>query len=275
MTELTETDFTYAKRAEGDQILTVYRRPDVAPRAVLLYFHGGGWFGGARDVPNIKGRLHPLLDQGVVVVSASYRLTIDSVYPAQLEDAGDAFEWVAGEFAQFPIFISGSSAGGHLASLVGLGAWQALTGKIHARRAAGVVTYALVADPLAWDAERLKEPLPVEGTFAFQTYKRSGIWPPEGRGRRLLEGADARVSPVVFNHVGSDAVPFLILHGDRDTCVSYRQSVQLFDVLSHRHNAAYLLEIAGADHEDELFGVPTVLGAIAGFVTQFSSAAEK
>ncbi|MFT4211691.1 MAG: alpha/beta hydrolase [Microbacterium sp.] len=264
------TDHVYARRPEGEQLLTVHHDDDVPPRAVLLYFHGGGWQGGSRLVENVTTRLQPLVSHGVIVVSADYRLTGDAVWPAQLEDAGDAFEWTASAYPDLPVFVAGASAGGHLAGLVGLRAWERLTGTSHVRPAAGVITYATVADPYQWDSERRHEPLPLPGTFAHWSYSRHGQWPPGGLGEKLLAGADTRVSPSVYNHVDVEAVPFLIIHGDRDTCVSHQESVQLLDTLSRRGNRAFLLEIAGADHEDPRFDEPFVRGALAAFIDQFA-----
>jgi acetyl esterase/lipase len=273
MTSVTAIDHIYARRDEGDQLLTAHRDEDADVRAVLVYFHGGGWAGGSRLVENVATRLVPLTAHGIVVVSADYRLIGEAAWPAQLEDAGDAVEWAAAAYPGVPLFVSGASAGGHLAGLVGLNAWQRLTGRVHARPVSGVITYATVADPLQWDAERLHEPLPAPGTFAHWAYSRHGQWPPGGLGRRLLDGADTRVSPSLYNHVDVDAVPFLIIHGDSDTCVSHRESVQLLDTLSRRGNTAYLLEIAGADHEDPRFDDPFVRGSIAAFIDQFAAVA--
>jgi len=271
---ITTTDHRYATRAEGEQLLTVHRDEDVPVRAVLLYYHGGGWQGGSRLVENVATRLVPLTAAGVVIVSADYRLIGQAVWPAQLEDAGDALEWAAAAYPGVPLLVSGASAGGHLAGLVGLGAWERLTGRPHTREAVGVITYATVADPLQWDAERLHEPLPLPGTFAHWSYSRHGQWPPGGLGRKLLDGADTRVSPSVYNHVGAKDVPFLIIHGDSDTCVSYKESVQLLDTLSRRGATAYLLEIAGADHEDPKFDEPFVRGSIAAFIDQILGSAQ-
>lgn len=260
------TDHRYARRAQGDLWLTVHGDDDVPARAALVYLHGGGWAGGDRSPQNLVTRLLPLTQRGILIVSADYRLTDAAVWPAQLEDAGDVLEWVAESYGGLPIFTSGSSAGGHLAGLVGLGAWEKLTGRRHRREAAGVITYAAVSDPLQWDEERLQEPLPAPGTFAHWAHSRHGQWPPGGLGRKLLDGADSSVSPRLYNHVGTDPVPFVIIHGDSDTCVSYRESVQLFETLSSRGGDALLLEIAGADHEDPRFDTPVVRGLIAAFI---------
>lgn len=266
-------DHRFATRVEGEQWLTVHLDDAVPVQAVLVYFHGGGWAGGSRSAENVATRLVPLTAHGVAIVSADYRLTGDAVWPAQLEDAGDAVAWASEAFPGAPVFVAGASAGGHLAALVGLGAWTRLTGHEPVAPIAGIVTYATVADPLQWDAERLHEPRPEPGTFAHWSYSRHGQWPPGGLGRALLEGADTRVSPSVYTHVDVDAVPFLIIHGDRDTCVSYRESVQLFDTLSRRGNTAFLLEVAGADHEDPRFDDVFVRGTITAFIERFTDRA--
>ena len=276
-TSTTRTDHAYARRGEEELLLTVHRDHDVPARAVLLYLHGGGWRGGSRDSANITSRLLPLLRAGVVVVSADYRLAPASKYPAQLEDAGDAFEWTAEQFPGLPVFLSGSSAGGHLVALVGLGAWERLTGRSHRVDPAGVVSYALVSDPIAYDAERRQAPRPLPGTFARWSFERTGIWPPQELGVNLLDGGDVTVSPIVTTHIGAGslAVPFLIIVGDRDTCVRPDQSRSLQRALSDRGHDSYLLEIAGGDHEDAAFDSPLVHGAVRGFIDDYSRPADE
>ncbi|MFT4042713.1 MAG: alpha/beta hydrolase [Gordonia sp. (in: high G+C Gram-positive bacteria)] len=265
------TDHRYASRSEGDLWLTVYRQ-DVPTLAILVYFHGGGWAAGDRTAFNLESRVLPLTADGIVVVSADYRLSGAAVWPAQLQDAGDVIEWVADSIESAPIFVSGASAGGHLAGLVGLGAWERLVGRPHQRRAAGVITYAAVTDPLQWDTERLNAPLPLPGTFAHWSYTQRGQWPPRRLGHQLLDGADTRISPRLANHVDTDPPAFVIIHGDRDTCVSHREAVELFDVLSSRGGEAFLLEIAGADHEDPAFDTPLVRALITTFIHTHSAA---
>jgi acetyl esterase/lipase len=273
----TRTDHVYARRADADLLLTAHVDDAVAPRAVLLYLHGGGWRGGSRDAPNIATRLLPLTAGGVAVVSADYRLVPASRYPAQLEDAGDALEWVAEHFAGLPVFLAGSSAGGHLVALVGLGAWERLTGRVHRTAPAGVITYALVNDPLQYDGERRQAPRPLPGTFAAWSLERTGVWPPEELGAGLLAGADVSVSPIVTTHIGASAAatPFVLIVGDRDTCVRPDQTRTLYRALSDRGHEAHLVEIAGADHEDAAFDSAIVRGALLGFIERWSSAADE
>jgi acetyl esterase/lipase len=56
-----------------------------ALRPVLVYFHGGGYFSGAKS-REARLLLEGLASRGWVCVSANYRL-IPAQFPAQVEDA--------------------------------------------------------------------------------------------------------------------------------------------------------------------------------------------
>lgn len=261
------SDHIYNPKGSG-QFLTEYQDGHTEPRAVLLYFHGGGWFGGSRFEDNIAQRVLPLTAGGVIVVSVDYRLSGSAQYPAQLEDAGEAYEWALDRYPQLPIFVGGASAGAHLAALVGLGAWESLVQRKHVRRPSGVITYCVVSDPLQWDEERLVQPFPATGTFAHHLYERSKSWPLDLRGKQLLGTSQHVVRPELVQHVHPGAPPFLLVHGRDDSCVHPKHSARLFEALRAEHNAAWLIELSQADHEDLQFGAPVVLAAVRGFIEQ-------
>ena len=86
---------------------------------VVIWFHGGGISRGNRTIPL------PLLEKGVVVVSANYRFSPRVHSPAYVEDAAAAVAWTLKNIEDFggspsAVFVSGHSAGGYLASMVGL-----------------------------------------------------------------------------------------------------------------------------------------------------------
>ena len=102
-----------------------------APRPAVVHFHGGGWRTGERSSlgPVLDGfgisAFEMLTDAGFVVVSADYRLSQEAHFPAQLQDAKAAVRWLRNHAADYNvdpdrIYAWGDSAGGHLASLVGL-----------------------------------------------------------------------------------------------------------------------------------------------------------
>jgi acetyl esterase len=96
--------------------------PTGTPRAVIIYYHGGGWVVGDIDVYDHLGRLIAQRS-GCAVVMVDYRLAPEHRFPAAVEDAWAALRWahervkeIAG--AVVPLVVAGDSAGGNLAAIV-------------------------------------------------------------------------------------------------------------------------------------------------------------
>jgi acetyl esterase len=112
----------------GDLPLRVYR-PDTAEAnegglPVLVFCHGGGWVLGTLDsADDICRELAARV--GCVVASVGYRLAPEHPFPAALEDASVAAEWVrahASSLGADParVGLAGTSAGGNLAAATAL-----------------------------------------------------------------------------------------------------------------------------------------------------------
>lgn len=90
---------------------------------LLVWIHGGGWRGGLKSSMPLK----PLLDHGFAIASVQYWITDKALLPAQIHDCKGAVRWLRKHAADFGydadwIAVAGSSAGGHLALLMGTSA---------------------------------------------------------------------------------------------------------------------------------------------------------
>ena len=89
----------------------------------LIWLHGGAFALGNLETTDATSR-HLAEASGTVVVSVDYRLAPEHKYPAGLEDAYTALQWVVENSQQLGInpksvAIGGDSAGGTLADLPG------------------------------------------------------------------------------------------------------------------------------------------------------------
>jgi acetyl esterase/lipase len=106
-------------------LLDLYRhrsRPEGAP--VLVYFHGGGFYGGRKSVEG-RALLFRLASQGWVTVSANYRLRPRASFLEHMTDVKRVVAWVrehGPDFGADPstLFLSGGSAGGTLCSIAAM-----------------------------------------------------------------------------------------------------------------------------------------------------------
>jgi acetyl esterase/lipase len=114
-------DVSYVAHGSRSQMLDVYV-PDVAtaPRPLMIWIHGGGWYSGDKSAPPGMG----LLTRGYTVASIDYRLSSEAVFPAQIFDCKAAVRFLRAHSHDFDIDgtrvgVWGDSAGGQLASLLG------------------------------------------------------------------------------------------------------------------------------------------------------------
>lgn len=106
-------------------LLDLYRhrsRPTGAP--VLIHFHGGGYYGGRKNVES-RALLHRFARRGWVTVSANYRLRPQAGFYDHLADAKKVIAWVrrhGHEYGADPsiIVLAGGSAGGHMSTIAAL-----------------------------------------------------------------------------------------------------------------------------------------------------------
>jgi len=105
----------------GDILTRVYTPKGEGPFPVIVYFHGGGWVIANLDVyePSCRALCNATKS---VVVSVAYRQAPENKFPAAVDDAYEALQWVLNNAATFNgdtkcVAVAGESAGGNLATV--------------------------------------------------------------------------------------------------------------------------------------------------------------
>ncbi len=108
------------------QQLDIYRPKSIPAGGcpVLLQIHGGAWVFGDKAHQALP-LMYLLASRGWICVAANYRLSPSVGFPVHLEDCKRALCWIrtkGQEYGMDPRFVAvtGGSAGGHLAALMGL-----------------------------------------------------------------------------------------------------------------------------------------------------------
>lgn len=100
--------------------VTIYKKKEKSSGSCgILFFHGGGFFGGS--VEGKASQCRYLVQQsGAVVISPEYRLAPEVPYPGAVEDAVGTLDWIIDHAEVLgidpeKIAVAGESAGGNLA----------------------------------------------------------------------------------------------------------------------------------------------------------------
>jgi Esterase/lipase len=258
-----KTDIEYAKAGDVSLKLDFYR-PKVdadRPRPLVVWIHGGGWQNGNKS--SGAGRLSALVASGDYVgASVGYRLTDVASFPAQIHDCKAAIRYLRANAASLginpdKIGVWGSSAGGHLVSLLGTsGDVKDVEGDLGttgvSSRVSCVVDFCGPSDFLSigLEAPRLNQP----GQPVFKLL-----------GGPAKEKADLarQASPVTF--VTKDDPPFLIMHGTDDKTVPLQQAELLYEAEKKAGVDATFVKIEGGGHG---FGGPAVEARVRDFLAR-------
>ncbi len=118
--EAVQKGLVFAKIGDTELKLDLYL-PDNAPAGLIVWVHGGAWRGGSRESVDLKS----LTALGWAVASVDYRLSTTARFPAQIHDIKAAIRFLRAHATDYGypanrFVIAGSSAGAHLAALVGV-----------------------------------------------------------------------------------------------------------------------------------------------------------
>lgn len=203
-------------------VLDIYHPKNKPSFATIVWFHGGGLSGGQKEIPEA------LKQKGVAVVGVNYRLYPKVKAPTYIEDAAAAVAWVFKNIASFggdpnAIFVSGHSAGGYLASMVGLDKKYLSSHGIDANQIAGLIP------------------------FSGHTITHFTV-----REERGIEGTQPIVDDLApLYHVRKDAPPLLLITGDREKELlgRYEENAYMMRMMKVAgHTDTRIMEMDGYGH---------------------------
>lgn len=190
----------------------------------VVWFHGGGLHSGQRSFPDA------LKEQNIAIVAVDYRLSPAAKSPAWLEDAASAVAWTLKHIPKYGgsskrVFVAGHSAGGYLASMIGLDRRWLEAHDLDANELAGIASYSGHA------------------ITHFTVRAEQGI---------------AKTQPVVDEmaplfHVRADAPPLILITGDREKEMLGRYEEvaylwRMMSVVGNRH--CQIKELKGLNHTE-------------------------
>lgn len=216
-------DVTYKKVSNslGEHALKmdIYRPDDNKKYPVLLMIHGGGWNSGSPELQVPMAQ--QIAARGYVAIPVEYRLIPEALYPAGVEDLEDAVEWVYKNAKRYgidrkKIAVSGCSAGGQLAMLLGM---QNKSGKIGAViNMDGISTFVSEESVgRAREARAKGKALPVDAIWLGGTYEEQ---PDNWKGASALFWIGRQSAPVCF--INSSIPRF---HNGRDEAIAKLDSL--------------------------------------------------
>lgn len=228
-------------------MLDIYVPDGVGNYPVIVWFHGGGLTAGDKAGGGQAEIVTGLAARGIGVVSVNYRLSPRARYPAYVEDAAAAVAWTLDNIGAYggnvnSVFVSGHSAGGYLAAMVGVDE-QYL-------RAAG------------HGLSELAGLVPISGQMVTHATVREERGLPANR--PIVDAA----APV--NHVSPEAPPFLSMAGSEDEPARAEENRYFAAAMrAAGHRDATYLEFEGRTHGSIVMRIPEEDDPVAAAIVDF------
>jgi acetyl esterase/lipase len=223
--------------------------PGGAPKPAVVFAHGGGWNkrtaregGMYRDFPSV---LASVAARGYVVASVNYRLSSEAKYPAQVHDMQNAIRWLRMHAAEYNVDVDhvavwGSSAGSHLAALIGTSCGVAALDPPAPDKSTGPLPSTCAQAVIDWygpiDFERMSNK---SESRLISSYL--GCEP-----ARCPPGTLRATNPITY--IDPKDPPFLIAHGTDDFTVPLQQAQLLHDALRAAGVSSQLVIYPGVAH---------------------------
>jgi acetyl esterase/lipase len=228
---------------------------------LVIFIHGGGWLSNDKyaDIGYMKKTVAEMVSSGFAMASIDYRFSTQAVFPAQMLDCNRAISFLYDNadkygFDKNRFAVMGFSAGGHLASLVGLSKNNNVTAFFM---------------PGASKSFNLKAVVDFYGPAELILFP--GFNDPKSPEALLIGAAPIdrpdlakAASPVTY--VDKNDPPFLIIHGEKDELVSANQSRLLSSWLNVAGVKNEVIIVKGAPHFGVMFDSDEVRKKVISFL---------
>jgi len=217
-------------------ILDLYYPKNIKNFATIVWIHGGGLTSWQKEIPE------ELKNKGIAVVGINYRLYPKVKAPIYIEDTAAAVAWTFNNIQKYGgnnqlIFVSGHSAGGYLASMVGLDKKWLAVHNIDANAIAGLI------------------PFSGHAITHFTVREERGI-----------SGTQPIIDDLApLYHVRADAPPLLLITGDRELELlgRYEENAYLMRMMKVvGHTKTVLYELEGYGHNMTQPAFPLLLNEV-------------
>ncbi len=227
-----EANIPYGEYKQTVMDIFQSKKAPSGPRPGVIVIHGGGWVNGTKE-SMVEKFVMPYLEQGFVVADVEYRLAAIAPAPAAVSDVLEAAAWFHKNAKRWNvdtkrIVVTGGSAGGHLALMVGMAPKSAHFGP--ATKVAAVINFYGITD--------------VEDQLQGPNMRKYAVtWVPEQQGRSDLAH---KLSPLTYVRRNTPAI--LTIHGNADQTVPYEQGVQLTKALRDVKADAEMISVPNGKH---------------------------
>lgn len=243
-------DQPYANNTNPKQMVDVYlpkERHSDKPLPVVALIHGGGWIHGDR-LGYAAAAIQLARTGDYAAVTVGYRLTNEAHWPETIYDCKAAIRWIRGHAKEFNldpdhIGVMGSSAGGHLSSLLGTsGDVKELEGTLGSftTNSSRVQCVANLCGPEDFTKALMFDK---EGKPIVQDDAVIGLL---GGTYEEKHAEAVAASPVTY--VSKDDPPFLTIQGDSDKRVAFANAITIDAALKKAGVPTLLIPITGGGH---------------------------
>ncbi len=194
------------------------------PMRVVVFFYGGGWKSGDRELYRFVGQA--LAKRGFLAVIPDYRIAPQVQFPAFLADSAAAVRWARNNAAAYggdprQLYLMGHSAGAYNAAMI------------------SVNPEYLAAEGVTTDA--IRGVVGIAGPYAFNPLQYSSTRP-------IFTSAASPEQAQVVTFVKPDAPPMLLLHGLDDGTVKPVNSRKMAERMREAGNPVELIEYKSVGH---------------------------